>query len=128
MDNSNVNDLINSLDDIRLESQTINFDDAPSSDEEAVFSSGKDYRKKTIDQLKADRYHNNTGLRTILARWALSIVTAWLGIVAIILMYNNDEFCLSESVLITLLTTTTANVLGLIYIVMKDIFHGKSED
>ncbi|WP_165624220.1 hypothetical protein [Flavobacterium oreochromis] len=45
-----------------------------------------------------------------------------------ILVNNNEKYCLSDNVLITLLGTTTLNVLGIVAIAMYDLFNGKSEE
>ncbi len=59
--------------------------------------------------------------------WTLRIVTGYLIIVGLILAGTMvakiwDEFLLSDTVLIALLTTTTINVLGLPFLIIKAIF------
>ena len=52
------------------------------------------------------------------------IVPAWLGLVLVIVFFCGFKLTeLDSSVLITLLATTTVNVLGLAYIVLKGIFN-----
>lgn len=119
-------DLLASLTSIQSEELSDNIHDSQSINEEILFSEGN-YQERTINALKAERYANNTGLRKKLAYWAFVIVTLWLVCVMLILAYNYDRYKLSDNVLIALLTTTTANVLGIIYIVLKDLFNGKSE-
>lgn len=104
------------------------YNDAEANKENKVFSKGKDYFEQTKDVLKNNRYKINTVLRTILSFWSAALVTAWIVIVSIILMGNNKIYCLSDSVLNTLLTTTTIQVIAISIIAMKDLFHGKSED
>lgn len=74
------------------------------------------------DQIK-ERYGQDTRFRKHLAHWVMWIVPVWLGCVLFIITFN-DPFCfnLNSKVLITLLATTTVNVLGLAYIVLKGIF------
>lgn len=42
-------------------------------------------------------------------------------------MNNNDIYCLSDSVMIALLCTTTIEVIAIILIAMRDLFNGNSE-
>lgn len=77
------------------------------------------------DQIK-ERYGQDTRFRKHLAHWVMYIVPAWLGCVLFIITFN-EPFCfnLDPNVLVTLLATTTVNVLGLAYIVLKGIFPQK---
>tara|TARA_R110002033_G_scaffold158287_1_gene194422 strand:+ start:1762 stop:2121 length:360 start_codon:yes stop_codon:yes gene_type:complete len=77
---------------------------------------------------KNKRYILNTNLRIYLAIWASLIVSTWMYKVGEILVNNNDLYCLSENVLITLLTTTTIQVIAIVAIAMKDLFNKKSEE
>jgi hypothetical protein len=93
--------------------------DSPSSDFDIDSS---DY----MDQMKvlfADRYKSNTGDRKWLAQWTAVVVTLWLVAVGIILIKNSSCFHLSDTVLVTLLGTTTLNVLGLSFIVLRGHFN-----
>jgi hypothetical protein len=81
----------------------------------------------SLETAKVGRFIANTSLRTKMSYWASFTISIWLIIVALILMYNNDKFCLSDSVIITLITTTTINVIGIILICFRDLFNGKSE-
>ena len=80
-----------------------------------------------LELAKTHRFKANTGLRTKMSYWASATISIWLLIVAYILVNNNDIFCLSDSVLNTLITTTTINVIGIILICFRDLFNGKSE-
>lgn len=81
----------------------------------------------SLETAKIGRFIANTNLRRNMSIWASTIISVWLLIVAYILMFNNDKFCLSDSVLNTLITTTTINVIGIILICFRDLFNGKSE-
>lgn len=70
-----------------------------------------------------ERYRSDTQDRKWLAEWTATVVSFWLLLVLAILMSNNS-FGLSDSVLITLLGTTTLNVLGLSFIVLRGHFKG----
>ncbi len=71
---------------------------------------------------KNERYREDTKSRKKLAYWAASVVTVYLILVFIILFINHKCILLSDSVLMMLLGTTTVNVLGLMYIVLKGYF------
>lgn len=86
---------------------------------------------------KVKRYNQDTADRKWLAIWAAASVTLWLISVVILLFCNKNKFvvfCLenkieimpniSDNVLITLLATTTLNVLGLTFIVLRGHFQG----
>ncbi|TDS14738.1 hypothetical protein [Sphingobacterium paludis] len=118
--------LIESLGKIKPETSPSVTSDGKSNEEEKIFEDGDDYEADTQKE-RFKRYRNNTKLRTRLAKWAVTVVSVWLIFVAMVLLINNRELCLSDSVLIALLTTTTANILGIMYIVLKDIFNGNSE-
>lgn len=120
-------DLIQSLDLISSNGNELN-DDLKSEKELEYFAENKNYKRATLKSLRSRRYATNTSLRTCLAVWSATIVTSWLVMVYIVLINNNEKYCLSDSVLNTLLTTTTIQVLGLVIIVMYDLFNGKSED
>lgn len=77
----------------------------------------------SMRQQRKDRFSQDTRFRKHLANWVMIIVPSWLVAVIVILMlcgFRVLEF--NSEVLITLLATTTVNVLGLAYIVLKGIF------
>jgi hypothetical protein len=76
--------------------------------------------------LRNERFRSDTLDRKWLAVWATLIVTSWL-IAVILILVNKDKFHLSDTVLVALLATTTLNVLGLSYIVLKGHFKGDSD-
>lgn len=82
---------------------------------------------------KLSRYQQDTQDRKWLAIWASWTVSLWLSGVMLILLFNKSKFSIlghqfspdiSENVLISLLATTTLNVLGLIFIVLRGHFGG----
>lgn len=79
-----------------------------------------DYESKV---LKNKRYKDDTEHRKVLSIWAGTLVSFWLVSVLLILTNNTNRFGLSDSVLMTLLGTTTLNVLGLMVIVLNDLFN-----
>jgi|GEM_PF-976957 len=74
-------------------------------------------------KLENQRYKDDSEYRIRLAIWTRWTVSAWLGTVLLILCLNGYLFFLSDAVLIALVCTTTLNVLGLAYIVLKGYFH-----
>lgn len=76
-----------------------------------------------LKKLESERYSSDTKDRKWLAIWTAIIVSIWLLAVLFLLFFNEILlFCLSDSVLITLLGTTTLNVLGLSFIVLRGHF------
>jgi hypothetical protein len=71
--------------------------------------------------LRNERFRSDTLDRKWLAVWATTVVTLWL-IAVILILINKHKFDLSDTVLVTLLGTTTLNILGLSYIVLKGHF------
>jgi hypothetical protein len=71
--------------------------------------------------LRNQRFQSDTLDRKWLAEWATAAVSLWLFSVLLILI-NKVHLELSDAVIITLLGTTTLNVLGLTYIVLKGHF------
>lgn len=89
----------------------------------------------TLDQLNREskslenqRYKDDTEHRKKLTTWAGVIVSFWLLAVLLILIGNTNQYKLDDSVLITLLGTTTLNVLGLMVIVLSDIFNKRKKE
>lgn len=80
-------------------------------------TSHKDFR----EWLKNEDLWNNIKLRKVLAYWSFGIISAWIILVAIVL-FDNKCLELSENIIITMLVTTTANILGLPIIVLKNLF------
>jgi hypothetical protein len=77
-----------------------------------------------LKKLETDRYDSDTKDRKWLAIWTAALVSVWLILVILVLVFNEKwQICLSENVLITLLGTTTLNVLGLSFIVLRGHFN-----
>ncbi|OWP78681.1 hypothetical protein BWG23_00920 [Flavobacterium oreochromis] len=83
---------------------------------------------KTVNSALIDRLRQNTLSRRYFVLWSSFLVSCWMWKVGEILVNNNEKYCLSDNVLITLLGTTTLNVLGIVAIAMYDLFNGKSEE
>lgn len=69
-----------------------------------------------------ERYKGDTKDRRWLAKWSVFVVLVWLLFVMIVLCFNNNYIGMSDTVLVTLLGTTTLNILGLSFIVLRGHF------
>ncbi len=81
------------------------------------------------DELKRRNFEQEIKHRNILVYWVIGVVSIWLIIVLIILFKQgsfsltlSESFNLSDKVIMTLLGTTTVNILGLPYIILKGLF------
>ena len=74
--------------------------------------------------LENKRYEQDTKWRDRLAKWVVWVTSIWMLTILVILLIEGScsTFDLEKEVLITLLATTTANVLGLPLIVLRGIF------
>lgn len=75
-----------------------------------------------LTALANDRFEKDTRWRCRLSWWVIAVDSLWLAAVLSILALNGGYLHLNDAVLITLLATTTANVLGLSFIVLKGLF------
>lgn len=74
-------------------------------------------------ELEIARFKGETKQKGDLVSWTKEVVGAWLASVIFIVLFNKlFGIGLSDTVLITLLGTTTANVLVLSYTVLKGFF------
>ncbi|AXG73956.1 hypothetical protein DVK85_06735 [Flavobacterium arcticum] len=100
---------VNPEDEIKAEEQEISFEERE--------------RQAELERYEADSIH-----RKKLILWATTLVSIWLGAVIIILLSVGFNIIkLSDTVMATLLGTTTLNVLGLMAIVLKDLFKGRDK-
>ena len=79
------------------------------------------YDRSTLLQ-QQEKWLLNDRLRGLLAWWVIIVDSVWLAGVLVILILNKRCVQLSDPVLGALLCTTTANVLGLAFIVLKGLF------
>lgn len=77
-----------------------------------------------LGNAQVGRYLEDTKLRRHLTYIFSIIIFLWLVSVVSILYFNNKvlELNLSDSVLITLLTTSSVNVIGMMLIILKNLF------
>lgn len=79
--------------------------------------------KEEVEGIKQD-----IAYRKHLIRWVMCIVPTWLiGVLLAVCLCASKVWELSDIAMSALLTTTTANILGLAYIVLKGMFPQKSE-
>ena len=86
---------------------------------------GKDFDsdKNDLQEQVKERYKQDTEFRHHLSVWVMWIVPVWM-ILVLLLVYltGKGKTELSDTTMVALLSTTTVNVLGLAYIVLKGIF------
>jgi hypothetical protein len=76
-----------------------------------------------LGSAKVGRFLEDTILRRYLTYIFSFIIFLWLAAVISILYFNNNlNLNLSENVLITLLTTSSVNVIGMMLIILKNLF------
>lgn len=86
-------------------------------------SSLDDIDNEDIAFQERERYKQDTKQRKFLAHWVVIISSVWLCSVMVVLILSGLKILLLDNaVLNVLLATTTANVLGLAYIVLKGLF------
>lgn len=78
--------------------------------------------------LKRRRYQNDTRNRNILAFWTMAIICVWMIFIGVIVVICGRHLFLSDVVLVALLGTTTATVLGLAAIVLRGYFKSNQMD
>ena len=87
-------------------------------------TNGKKEEDKLFGEAQIKRYEQNTELRKSLVLLFTLTINGWLFFVFVVLQTNTKTLKLSDSVLITLLTTTTVQVLGMMTIILWDLFPG----
>ena len=91
---------------------------------EQEFKDWDDY-DRISKQLRNARYEEDTVHRRRLSTWASIIVSIWLIAVLFIITRNTSVYKLSDTVMVALLTTTTFNVLGMMFIVLRGLFENR---
>lgn len=90
--------------------------------------SNNDVDTDEMSEQKRTRYAQDTYHRSFLVSWVVSVSSLWLfGVFLIIISCGLKWLELPTSVLNVLLATTTANILGLPYIVLKGLFPANNE-
>lgn len=90
--------------------------------------SNNDVDTDEMSEQRRTRYAQDTYHRSFLVSWVVSVSSLWLfGVFLILISCGLKWIELPTSVLNVLLATTTANILGLPYIVLKGLFPANSE-
>ena len=89
-------------------------------------------RRETLElhsiRTKLQRYTQTSLLRVGTAFWVMFIVSMWLmGVLKILHDCGLKKLTLSSEVIIALLTTTTANILGLPLVVLRGLYPKEKE-
>lgn len=74
------------------------------------------------------RYQNDTRNRNILAFMTMGIIIVWMVILSFVIFGNHVWALMSDVVLVALLGTTTATVLGLAAIVLRGYFNSSGRE
>jgi hypothetical protein len=77
---------------------------------------------KEQKRIRRDRYESDIKDRQWLAKWAAVVVSVWLAGVLVAVLFSR-YLDIAGGVLMALLGTTTLNVLGLTFIVLRGHFH-----
>jgi len=86
-----------------------------------------DIDRSDMKSQEIERFRQNTAQRKTLVRWMMFVVSLWLAFTAVIVGIElHLSGGLSNSVMCALLTTTTANVIGLAMIVLRGLFTQKN--
>ena len=82
-----------------------------------------DFDTMSMEDQERERYGQDTRFRKYLSRCVMCMLPIWLFLVILIVYLCSFGLCeLTDVQMSTLLATTTANVLGLAYIVLKGMF------
>ena len=126
-------DKIKDVESVNINSDVYTEDDFYNQDinpNDALAKSKEDILKSKIKKLELEngRYESDTKLRDLFAKGYSVILIIWLWAVLYIITHNcKNHYHFSDSVLIALLVTSTANVIGMVLIVLKNLFPTKPE-
>lgn len=86
----------------------------------------EDIDEDSIEKQEQIRFKQDTRHRHGLIVWMMVLISVWLCLVIAAVFLNGPlDLGISDTVLVTLLATTTANVLGLPTIILRDLFKGR---
>jgi hypothetical protein len=78
--------------------------------------------------IELHRIIENTNARKRLEKWATRIIVIYLFVVLLVVVFNSLKIIeISDSVMITILSTTTVNIIGLGLIVLRGHFYTKED-
>ena len=113
------------INDIKLKNIIIGAEETKSTEPQEIYYVDKEYQKQ-FSQLAISDYKQDIYARGWLYEWASVLVSLWLFFVLLIIVAKGqNKLNLSDSVIITLLTTSTANVIGIMIISMNYFYEKK---
>lgn len=130
MEESNGDKLFDQLYDIVNGQETVSQNDKDNLPENQLKEKLNDIQIKLNQQDVFDREQDREQ-RRIFADKIFSLLCVYLLVVGLIVIgcgNQNGAFHLSDSVLVVLITTTTANVIGIFILVVKYLFNPRSSD
>ena len=130
MEESNGDKLFGQLYDIVNGQETVSQNDKDNLPEKQLKEKLNDIQIKLNQQDVFDREQDREQ-RRIFADKIFSLLCVYLLVVGLIVIgcgNQNGAFHLSDSVLVVLITTTTANVIGIFILVVKYLFNPRSSD
>lgn len=75
------------------------------------------------EEQESERFKQDTHYRKFFSIWVMTVVPVWLFLVMVLLFLSAFGLCgLPVAVMTTLLATTTVNILGLAFIVLRGLF------
>jgi len=88
----------------------------------------KDFDNVSKEQ-KNIRYGQDTEERKLLSHWVMCVVSIWLFLVLLAIVFNELwHLGINQTVSVVLLGTTTINILGLAFIVLRGLFPDSKKD
>lgn len=112
----------------------INLDRLPETSPDIFSDADIDEAYRDNDNINADirksqikRFDGETSLRENLSTAFTIIICFWLLSVLLILVGNTNNYKLSDNVLIALLVTSSANVIGMMQIILKNLFPNRDK-
>ena len=83
----------------------------------------QDPDKNDLAVQKKERFEQDTKFRKHFSNWVMAIVPSWLLLTMVLMFFTGFNLTsFSDGAIVALLTTTTANVLGLAFIALKGMF------
>lgn len=97
---------------------------APNPEDFTTAETYNDLLNYRLKNAELERFLKDTSLRSDLVYIFSVIIFLWLSSVVTILYFNNNvlNLGLSDNVLIALLSTTTINVIGMMLIILRNLF------
>ncbi len=93
-------------------------------EEEREKLQNKQYYETLLLKVQVERFRQDNEGRKVLRDAIFTVTVVWMLLVLLLVWHTGaGKLKLSESVLITLITTTTANVFGFLYVVVNYLYN-----